>query len=94
MVRAVCPNSTLANAQVLGFYFRPWRDEYVEAVPEYFHCRCVTVCKQTNRNGYSNLMQHVLHQHPDHESVMLQDTTAETGSVLNFVRHSPPNYYC
>ncbi|KAG3233520.1 hypothetical protein PI124_g21406 [Phytophthora idaei] len=38
-------------------------------------------------------MQHVLRQHPDHESVMLQASAAETGSVLNFVRHSSRNLY-
>ncbi|KAG6945969.1 hypothetical protein JG688_00016278, partial [Phytophthora aleatoria] len=56
-----------------GFYFRPCRIEYHEVILEYFRCRCGT---------------HVLRQLPDHVSVMLQATTAETGSVLNFVRHS------
>ncbi|KAG6948540.1 hypothetical protein JG688_00015051 [Phytophthora aleatoria] len=40
MVRSICPNSTSTNAQVSGFYFRPCRNEYDEAIPEYFRCRC------------------------------------------------------
>ncbi|KAG6949794.1 hypothetical protein JG687_00014623, partial [Phytophthora cactorum] len=63
---------------VSGFYFRPCRNEYDEAIPEYFRCRCGT---------------HVLRQHPNHESVTLQAMTAETGSVPNFARHSSWNLY-
>ncbi|KAG6943320.1 hypothetical protein JG687_00018544 [Phytophthora cactorum] len=69
MVGVIRPNAILLS----GFYFRPCRNEYHEAIPEYFRCRCGT---------------HVLCQLHDHVSVMLQATTAETGSVLNFVRHS------
>ncbi|RAW26439.1 hypothetical protein PC110_g17151 [Phytophthora cactorum] len=93
MVCAVRPNTTFTNPQVSGFYFRPCRNEYDEVIPECFRCRCGTVRKQTNRNGYSNLMQDVLRQHPDHESAMLQATAAETGSVLNFVQHLSRNLY-
>ncbi|OWZ06268.1 hypothetical protein PHMEG_00021501 [Phytophthora megakarya] len=56
-----------------------------EVILDYNRCRCGTVRKQTNLNGFTNLMQHVLRQHPDHEAVMLDATTAETGSVVNFV---------
>ncbi|ETP47878.1 hypothetical protein F442_06281 [Phytophthora nicotianae P10297] len=81
MVRATRPSSAYTNAQISGFYFRPCRDEYGEVILEYFRCRCGTVRKQTNRNGFSNLMQHILRRHPDHEAVMLDATTADTGSM-------------
>ncbi|ETL94743.1 hypothetical protein L917_07365 [Phytophthora nicotianae] len=93
MVRDVRPDSTFSNSKVTGFYFRPYRNEYDEAVLEYSRCCCGAVRKQTNRSGYYTLMQHVLRQFPGHESVMLQATTAETGSVLNFVSHSSRNLY-
>ncbi|KAG6615000.1 GTP-dependent nucleic acid-binding protein engD [Phytophthora cinnamomi] len=32
-------------------------------------------------------------EHPDYETVMLDATTAETGSIFKFVRHSPPNLH-
>jgi len=51
------------------------------------------VRKQTHRNGYSNLVQHVLREHQDYEAVLLDATTAETGSLVNFVRHSSQNLY-
>ncbi|ETN24490.1 hypothetical protein PPTG_00788 [Phytophthora nicotianae INRA-310] len=71
MVRANRPASAFTNAQISGFYFRPCRDEYDEVVFEYFRCRCGTVRKQTNRNGFTNLMQHILRQHPDREAVKI-----------------------
>ncbi|KAF1793816.1 Ribonuclease H-like domain [Phytophthora cactorum] len=86
------PNPGYTNAQVAGFYFRPCRDQDDEVILEYFRCRCGTLRKQTNRNGYSNLMQHVLREHPDYEVVMLEATAAQTGSILNFIRHSSRTY--
>ncbi|POM62670.1 hypothetical protein PHPALM_28143 [Phytophthora palmivora] len=64
-----------------------------ETVPEYFRCRCGTVRKQTRRNGYTNLVQHVRREHPDFEAVMLAACTAETGSMLNYVRRSAQIVY-
>ncbi|ETO63936.1 hypothetical protein F444_18437 [Phytophthora nicotianae P1976] len=64
MVRANRPASAFTIAQISGFYFRPCRNEYDEEVFEYFRCRCGMVRKQTNRNGFTNLMQHILRQHP------------------------------
>uniref|UniRef100_H3GY50 Uncharacterized protein n=1 Tax=Phytophthora ramorum TaxID=164328 RepID=H3GY50_PHYRM len=64
-----------------------------EIVPEYFRCRCGTVRKQTRRNGYTNLVQHVRREHPDYEAVMLAAPTAETGSMLSYVRHSAQIVY-
>ncbi|OWY93396.1 hypothetical protein PHMEG_00037225, partial [Phytophthora megakarya] len=94
MVRATRPAPpTYNNTQVSGFYFRPCRDKQDEIILEYFRCRCGTVRKQTHRNGYSNLIQHIQREHPDFEEVMLEATTAETGSFLNFVRHSSRNLY-
>ncbi|EGZ10352.1 hypothetical protein PHYSODRAFT_520761 [Phytophthora sojae] len=94
MVRAIRPpRPTYTNSQVSGFYFRPCRDENDEVVLEYFRCRCGTVRKQTHRNGYSNLMQHIRREHPDYETVMLDATTAETVSLVNFVRHSALNLH-
>ncbi|EGZ20189.1 hypothetical protein PHYSODRAFT_245860 [Phytophthora sojae] len=94
MVRAIRPpRPTYTNSQVSGFYFRPCRDENDEVILEYFRCRCGTVRKQTHRNGYSNLMQHIRREHPDYETVMLDATTAETGSLVNFVRHSALNLH-
>ncbi|KAG2806425.1 hypothetical protein PC119_g19498 [Phytophthora cactorum] len=87
------PNPSYTNAQVAGFYFRPCRDQDDEVILEYFRCRCGTVWKQTNRNGYSNLMQDVLREHPDYEVVMLEATAAQTGSILNFIRHSSQNLF-
>ncbi|KUF95182.1 Bidirectional sugar transporter SWEET15 [Phytophthora nicotianae] len=74
----------LYPAQVSGFYFRPCRDDHDEVILEYFRCRCGTVRKQTRRNGYSNLMQHVRREHPDYEAIMLAASTAETGSMLSY----------
>ncbi|KAG6969241.1 hypothetical protein JG687_00003349 [Phytophthora cactorum] len=94
MVRVIRPpNPSYTNAQVAVFYFRPCRDQDDEVILEYFRCRCGTVRKQTNRNGYSNLMQHVLREHPDYEVVMLEATAAQTGSILNFIRHSSQNLF-
>lgn len=87
------PRPAYSNAQVACFYFRPCHNGNDEEIPEYFRCRCGTVRKQTHRNGYSNLMQHVLREHSDYEAVMLDATTAETGSLVNFVRHSALNLY-
>ncbi|OWZ00992.1 hypothetical protein PHMEG_00027703, partial [Phytophthora megakarya] len=93
MVRATRPATTFTNAQISAFYFSPCRDEYDEVILDYYRCRCGMVRKQTNRNGFTNLMQHVLRQHPDHEASMLAATTAETGSVVSFVRHSSQNLF-
>ncbi|RLN51667.1 hypothetical protein BBJ28_00013573 [Nothophytophthora sp. Chile5] len=94
MVLALRPrHATFTPAQVCGFYFRPCRDEDDEAISEYFRCRCGTVRKQTRRNGYTNLMQHVRREHPDYEAVMLSASTAETGSMLNYVRRSALNVF-
>ncbi|KAG6943229.1 hypothetical protein JG688_00017707, partial [Phytophthora aleatoria] len=87
------PNPSYTNAQVAGFYFRPCRDQDDDVILEYFRCRCGTVRKQTSRNGYSNLMQHVLREHLDYEVVMLEATAAQTGSILNFIRHSSENLF-
>ncbi|ETI49280.1 hypothetical protein F443_06781 [Phytophthora nicotianae P1569] len=86
-------HATFTPAQASGFYFRPCRDEYDEVILEYYRCRCGTVRKQTRRNGYSNLMQHVRREHPDYDAVMLNASTAETGSMLNYVRQSALNVY-
>ncbi|KAE9352356.1 hypothetical protein PR003_g4407, partial [Phytophthora rubi] len=94
MVRVLSPpRPTYSNAQIAGFYFRPCHNGNDEVIPEYFRCRCGTVRKQTHRNGYSNLMQHVRREHSDYEAVMLDASTAETGSLINFVRHSALNFY-
>ncbi|ETM56485.1 hypothetical protein L914_00554, partial [Phytophthora nicotianae] len=77
-------HATFTPAQVSGFYFRPCRDDHDEVILEYFRCRCGTVRKQTRRNGYSNLMQHVRREHPDYEAIMLAASTAETGSMLSY----------
>ncbi|POM80965.1 Hypothetical protein PHPALM_1132 [Phytophthora palmivora] len=86
-------HATFTPAQVSGFYFRPCRDDHDEVIDEYFRCRCGTVRKQTRRNGCSNLIQHIRREHPDYEAVMLAASTAETGSVLNYVRQSALNVY-
>ncbi|POM80718.1 Hypothetical protein PHPALM_1411 [Phytophthora palmivora] len=86
-------HANFTPAQVSGFYFRPCRDDHDEVIDEYFRCRCGTVRKQTRRNGYSNLMQHIRREHPDYEAVMLAASTAETGSMLNYVRQSALNVY-
>lgn len=91
MVRITRPAYT--NAQVSGYYFRPCRDELNEVILEYFRCRCGTVRKQTHRNGYSNLMQHVRREHPNYEAVMLEAAIAESSSLLNFVRHLAQNLH-
>ncbi|KAG4230394.1 hypothetical protein PC116_g21299 [Phytophthora cactorum] len=38
-------------------------------------------------------MSHVCREHPDYESLMLAATTAETGSILNYVRRSSLNLF-
>ncbi|KAF1781907.1 Ribonuclease H-like domain [Phytophthora cactorum] len=86
-------HATFTPTQVTRFYFRPCRDANDEIVSEYFRCRCGTARKQTRRNGYSNLMQHVRREHPDYEVVMLTASTAETDSLLNYVRRSALNVF-
>ncbi|KAG6946086.1 hypothetical protein JG688_00016215 [Phytophthora aleatoria] len=86
-------HATFTPAQGTGFYFRPCRDANDEIVSEYFRCRCGTVRKQTRRNGYSSLMQHVRREHPDYEAVMLTASTDETDSLLNYVRRSALNVF-
>ncbi|KAG6972703.1 hypothetical protein JG688_00003876 [Phytophthora aleatoria] len=94
MVLAPRPcHATFTPAQVTGFYFRPCHDANDEIVSEYFRCRCGTVRKQSRRNGYSSLMQHVRREYPDYEVVMLTAYTAETGSLLNYVRRSALNVF-
>ncbi|KAF1789421.1 Ribonuclease H-like domain [Phytophthora cactorum] len=39
------------------------------------------------------MSKHVLREHPDYEVVMLEDTAAQTGSILNFIRHSSQNLF-
>ncbi|RLN27041.1 hypothetical protein BBJ28_00008205 [Nothophytophthora sp. Chile5] len=84
---------TFTSAQVTGFYFQPCRDDYDEVILEYFRCRCGTVRKQTRRNGQTNLMQHVRREHPSFEAEMLEATTGETGSLLNYVRRTSQNFF-
>jgi hypothetical protein len=89
MIRVLCPpRPTYSNAQIDDFYFRPCHNGNDKVIPEYFRCRCGTVQKQNYRNGYSNLMQHGHREHSDYEAVMLDASTVETGSRINFVRHS------
>ncbi|KAF1787098.1 hypothetical protein GQ600_26562 [Phytophthora cactorum] len=59
--------------------FQPCRDDFDEIILEYFRCRCGTVRKQTRRNGFTNLMQHVRLEHPNFEQEMLGVTFAENG---------------
>ncbi|GMF47938.1 unnamed protein product [Phytophthora fragariaefolia] len=80
-------HATFTPAQVMGFYFRPCRDDMDETISEYFRCRCGTVWK------YTNLMQHDRRDHPDYETVMLAVPTAETGSMLNYIRRSAQIVY-
>ena len=84
---------TSTSAQVTGYYFQTCRDDYDEIILEYFRCRCGTVRKQTRRNGHTNLMQHIRREHPDFEAVMLEATTGETGSLLNYVRKTSQTLY-
>jgi hypothetical protein len=94
MVRVLCPpRPTYSNTQVAGFYFRLCHNGNDEVTPEYFRCRCGTVRKQTHRNGYSNLMEHVHREHSDYEAVMLDASAAELGSLINFVLHSALKLY-
>ncbi|KAG6950664.1 hypothetical protein JG687_00014106 [Phytophthora cactorum] len=94
MVRVTRPPSpAYTSPQVVGFYFRPYRGQDDEVILEYFHCRCGTVRKQTHRNGYSNLMQLVLREHPDYVIVMLEATAAQTGSIFNFICHYSQNLF-
>ncbi|OWZ06071.1 hypothetical protein PHMEG_00021727 [Phytophthora megakarya] len=70
MVLATRPrHDAFTPAQIAGFYFRPCRGDHDEVILEYFRCRCGTVPKQTRRNGYSNLMQHVRREHTDYEAI-------------------------
>ncbi|RLN69417.1 hypothetical protein BBJ28_00010363 [Nothophytophthora sp. Chile5] len=89
--RPACP--TFTSAQVTGFYFQPCHDDYDEVILEYFRCRCGTVRKQTRRNGQTNLVQHVRREHPSFEAEMLEATTGETGSLLNYVRRTSQNLF-
>ncbi|KAG3234286.1 hypothetical protein PI124_g20658 [Phytophthora idaei] len=85
--------SAFTSAQVAGFYFHPCRDDFDEVILEYFRYRCGTVRKQTRRNGFTNLMQHVRREHPNFGVEMLEATMAETGSLLSYVQRSSQNLY-
>ncbi|KAG6622933.1 uncharacterized protein IUM83_09193 [Phytophthora cinnamomi] len=63
---------------------RPPRSTYTNAQVSGFYIR---PCR--NENDEVILER----EHPDYETVMLDATTAETGSLVNFVRHSPPNLH-
>ncbi|OWZ13679.1 hypothetical protein PHMEG_00012949 [Phytophthora megakarya] len=86
-------DDAVTPAQIAGFYFHPCRDDHDEVILEYCRSRCGMVRKQTRRNGYSNMMQHIRREHTDYEAVMLAVSTAETGSMLNYVRQSALNVY-
>ncbi|ETP17589.1 hypothetical protein F441_08058 [Phytophthora nicotianae CJ01A1] len=75
---------SFTSAQVSRFFFQPCRDDYDEIIDEYFRCRCGTVRKQTRRNGFTNLLQHVRREHPDFETRMREASTTETGSLLSY----------
>ncbi|ETP26378.1 hypothetical protein F441_00909 [Phytophthora nicotianae CJ01A1] len=85
MVRANRPASAFTNAQISGFYFRLCRDEYDEVVFEYFRCRCGTAAP--GPRGRQNSSRSPC------RPLMLDATTADTGSLMNFVRHSTINLY-
>ncbi|KAG6977436.1 hypothetical protein JG688_00000377 [Phytophthora aleatoria] len=83
MVIVSCPTRpTFTSAQVTGFFFQPCRDDFDEIIIE-----------QTRRNGFTNLMQHVRREHPNFEQEMLEATSAETGSLLSYVRRSSQNLH-
>lgn len=89
MILAPRPHHAIFTpVQATGFYFRPCRNANDEVVSEYFRCRCGTLRKQTRRNGFPDLMQHVRRKHPDYEAVMLSAPTAENGSLLCYVPRS------
>ncbi|KAF1788362.1 hypothetical protein GQ600_16569 [Phytophthora cactorum] len=69
-------------SQVAGFFFQPCCNEFDEIIFD-----------KARRNGFSNLMYHVRSEHPDYESLMLAARTAETGSIINYVRRSSLNLF-
>ncbi|ETP47049.1 hypothetical protein F442_06809 [Phytophthora nicotianae P10297] len=87
------PRSTFSNAQIAEYFYSPCRDQYDESVPEYFRCRCEKVRKQTSRNGFTKLMQHVHSEHPTFQEEMLADTTAQIGSVAHDARRTAMNHF-
>ncbi|ETL24307.1 hypothetical protein L916_21679, partial [Phytophthora nicotianae] len=68
---------------IAAYFYSPCRNQYDEPVPEYFRCRCWKIRKQTSRNGFTNLMQHVRSEHPTFQEEMLAATTAQTSSVAH-----------
>ncbi|EGZ09552.1 hypothetical protein PHYSODRAFT_254669 [Phytophthora sojae] len=91
MLRAPRPRPCFSNAQVSAYFFTPCSGEYDEPVPDYF--RCGTLQKQTRRNGFTNLMQHVRQEHPGFEAEMRSATTAETGSLIHYARRTSVNRF-
>ncbi|OWZ04115.1 hypothetical protein PHMEG_00024040 [Phytophthora megakarya] len=92
MVLATRPgHDDFTPAKIAGLYFHPCRDDHDEMILEYYRCWCGMVRKKTRRNGYSNMVQHIRQEHTDYEAVMLAVSTAETGSMLNYVRQSALN---
>ncbi|ETK72146.1 hypothetical protein L915_20704 [Phytophthora nicotianae] len=87
------PRSAFSNAQIAAYFYSPCRDQYGEPVPEYFRCRCGKVRKQTSRNGFTNLMQHVRSEHPTFQGEMLAATTAQTGSVAHYACRTAMNRF-
>jgi hypothetical protein len=85
--------ATFTPAQLAGFFFQPCRDEFDYIISESHRCRCGTVRKQANWNGISNLVSHVRSEHPNHVSLMLAATSAETGSIIDYVRRSSLNLF-
>ncbi|KAH7467328.1 uncharacterized protein KRP23_11652 [Phytophthora ramorum] len=89
----VTATPAFTNRQVADFYLRPCRDEYDEVILEYYRCRCGSVRKRVAGTGFTNLMQHVRHEHPAFEEELLAATPGETGSVVHYVRHTAQNVF-
>ncbi|KAG6976746.1 hypothetical protein JG688_00001080 [Phytophthora aleatoria] len=93
MLSAPRTRSIFSNEQVSAFFFIPCSDQHDEPIPEYSRCLCGKVSKQTRRNRFTYLMQHVCSEHPSFQEDMLAATPATTWSVEHYARRTAMNRF-
>ncbi|KAG6947676.1 hypothetical protein JG687_00015947, partial [Phytophthora cactorum] len=87
------PTPKFSNKQISEFFYKPCRDEHDELVVGFYCCRCGVVCQQAPRTGYTNVVQRVVSQHPDHQATKQAASPGETGTLASWVRQRSINLF-
>ncbi|KAG3074771.1 hypothetical protein PI125_g21895 [Phytophthora idaei] len=82
-----------SNKQISEFFYKPCRDEHDELVVGFYRCRCGVVRQQAPRTGYTNVVQHVVSKHPDHQATIQAASPGETGTLASWVRQRSINLF-